>query len=428
MRLAFVGPLPPAPTGIADYDVDVLQALAPRHEIVAFTDQPTVDLMRMPRSVLVRPAAHLGAAEADLVVYQMGNGAAHAFMYPWLVRRPGLLVLHDLVLHHARAKEFLDAEEVRAYAAAPSNESRREAASVRLAAYRAEAEANHPSGAGRLAAVHLATTGRLLPYAYPMARLPAEASRAVAAHNDFVLSAVRAELPGVPAARLVMPMARVPVAPAAVLELRERYGIRPDQVAVGAFGLMTPEKEPELLARAFARALRLRPGLRLLLVGPVPKGRRLDRLLDAHGVLEHTVVTGHVPFEELAAHVELADVVAHLRYPTARETSAALLRVLAQGRATVMTDLENMSDVPADAVLRADPTDEEGAVTRALLRLADSPALRASLGERAAAYVAREHSAARCAESYDAALELAARSPDPPVPSSWPASWRELRA
>jgi glycosyltransferase involved in cell wall biosynthesis len=162
-------------------------------------------------------------------------------------------------------------------------------------------------------------------------------------------------------------------------------------------------------------------------VGPVPKGRHLDRLLEGHGVLAHTVVTGHVPFGELAAHVELADVVAHLRYPTARETSAALLRVLAQGRPTVMTDLEQLSDIPADAVLRADPTDEEGAVTRALLRLADSPALRVSLGERAAAYVAREHTALRCAETYEAALSLAARAPDPPVRATWPAAWKELR-
>ena len=66
----------------------------------------------------------------------------------------------------------------------------------------------------------------------------------------------------------------------------------------------------------------------------------------------------------------------HLRYPTARETSAALLRVLAQGRPTIVSDLEHLSDLPHDAVVRADVADEEGEVTRALLRLAESPALR----------------------------------------------------
>src|SRR5262245_47821411 len=109
MKVAFVGPLPFSPTGIADYDADVLQAIAPRHEVTAFTDQSTVDLTRLPWSVRIRPISHLANAQADVTVYQMGNGAAHAYIYPWLARRPGLLVLHDLVLHHARAKEFLDA-------------------------------------------------------------------------------------------------------------------------------------------------------------------------------------------------------------------------------------------------------------------------------------------------------------------------------
>ena len=36
MRLAFVSPLPPLPTGIADYAADVLAALDPVHEVEAF--------------------------------------------------------------------------------------------------------------------------------------------------------------------------------------------------------------------------------------------------------------------------------------------------------------------------------------------------------------------------------------------------------
>ena len=101
--------------------------------------------------------------------------------------------------------------------------------------------------------------------------------------------------------------------------------------------------------------------------------------------------------------------VVHLRYPTARETSAALLRVLAQGRPTIVSDLEHLSDLPDDAVVRADVADEEGEVTRALLRLAESPALRARLGAAARAHVASAHSPARCRETYAAAIEKTAR-------------------
>jgi hypothetical protein len=134
------------------------------------------------------------------------------------------------------------------------------------------------------------------------------------------------------------------------------------------------------------------------------------------------VATGRVPLADLPVHVEAADVVAHLRYPTARETSAALLRVLAQGRATVVSDLEHQADLPGDAVVRAEVTDETGELTRAILRLAGDPAARARLGSRAAEHVRSAHSATRVRDAWREALERARRLPDP-RPGGWPAHW-----
>ena len=54
----------------------------------------------------------------------------------------------------------------------------------------------------------------------------------------------------------------------------------------------------------------------------------------------------------------------HLRYPTARETSAALLRVLAQGRPVIVSDIANQKEIPDEVVRRVDPVDEEGDLTR----------------------------------------------------------------
>jgi len=132
VRLAFVSPLPPAPTGIADYSADVLGLLAGRHEIDAFHDQDGVEAGRLPPSCGVYPTSTLlvrhAARPYDLVIYQMGNGRSHDAVYELLPRLPGLLVLHDLVLHHSRAGMFLDSPEVRAYARDPSSPALREAA------------------------------------------------------------------------------------------------------------------------------------------------------------------------------------------------------------------------------------------------------------------------------------------------------------
>jgi len=426
MRLAFLSPLPPAGTGIADYSAEVLELLAPRHQIDVFHEQDTVNEERLPPNVTVLPAGRFLERHRDhaydVAVYQMGNGRDHGFLYDRLARVPGLLVLHDLVLHHARGRMFLDSGPVRAYAASPWDPGRRQAALPQLDAYRAEVAHAYPARAERLARVHLSTVGSLLPYAYPLFRLPVEASRVTAVHNDFMARAIRDEVPGAEVRVVPMPVCRQRVTAEVRERTRLRYGLGPETVVVGCFGLMTREKQIETVARAVARAAAHVPQLRLLLVGPVPEGSELEARLSALEVAGRTTIAGRVPFDDLPAHMEAADLVVHLRYPTARETSAALLRVLAQGRPTVISDLEHLAAIPDHAVVRADLADEEGAVTRAILRLAETPRQRERLGAAARAYAEREHSPAACRSAYEEALEAARARPDP-EPRDWPRHW-----
>jgi glycosyltransferase involved in cell wall biosynthesis len=426
LRLAFVSPLPPAATGIADYAAEVLGLLAGCHEVELFHAQDEVEAARLPEGAPVRRASALLARHRerpfDLAVYQMGNGRAHDFLYDLLPRLPGLLVLHDLVLHHSRAAQFLDSEAVRAWRRDPSSASARAAARPSLEAWRDELEYSYPGRGTRLFEAHLGTVGDLLPYAYPLFRIPVEASRAVAVHNAFTADAVRAEVPSAEVALVPMPAQAVPVPPSAVTALRARLGLAAGELLVGVFGLLTPEKRVDTVARAVARAVTRDPRLRLLLAGPVADAPRLAALLDRRGLRERTIVTGRVPLDELAVHIEAADVVAHLRYPTARETSAALLRVLAQGRPTIVSDLEHQADLPEGAVVRVDVTDEEGELTQAVLRLAGDPGARARLGAAAAEHVRRANAPSRVLDAWEGALERARRLPDP-RPQDWPGHW-----
>jgi hypothetical protein len=88
-----------------------------------------------------------------------------------------------------------------------------------------------------------------------------------------------------------------------------------------------------------------------------------------------------------------------------------------------VADLEHQEDLPEDAVLRVDLADETGGTTRAILRLAASPGLRARIGERAAAFVRRENAPERVLRAWEEALERALRRP-PPLPRQWPAHWK----
>jgi glycosyltransferase involved in cell wall biosynthesis len=426
-RLAFLSPLPPAGTGIADYSADVLGLLAPEYELELFHDQQAVDASRLPRGIAAFPVSEFRGRHAerpyDLAIYQMGNGAAHAFLYDPLARVPGMLVLHDLVLHHSRARAFLDSPAARAYAADPADVRRRDAAREDVEAYRAEATYTYPAHGDRLVEAHLATVGDLLPYAYPLFRIPVEASRLTVAHNAFMAAAIKEEVPGAPVMQVTMPVTATRVALAAVADLRRRLRIGADELVVGCFGLLTREKRIETVARAVARAAAALPRIRFLLVGPIPRTADLLKMVQRLGLADRTVITGRVPFGDLATHMEAADLAVHLRYPTARETSAALLRVMAQGRPTIVSDLEHLAEIPAHTVRRVDVADEEGEVLRAVLRLAESRREREALGRAAADFVAREHAPAQCRAAYEDAIEYARGLPAParrPWPPHWP--------
>lgn len=409
MKVAIVSPLPPDPTGIADYTMDVSHALATNHSVDFFYDG-TLSQKRPSRS---RPHEELRgvAGHYDAIVYQVGNGPAHDFQYAAMRDLPGAVVLHDLVLHHARSRIYLESNAARAYAADRSNAAKRSAALAEINRYTAEADAAYPEAGERLLDAHLNTAGDLLLFAYPFFQEAIRHARALGAHNAFMVDAVREELSRLklPASvtRVVMPVTRQAVDETRSRQLRDALGVSAETTVVGCFGLVTREKRIESVARAAARLRSLGRDLHLVLVGPVADAGWLTAVLERTGLQDVTTVTGRVEMTDFLAYMDVADIVAHLRYPTARETSAALLRVLAQGRPTVIADLANQAEVPENAVMRVDLADEEGGMAHSLLALIESPVRARRLGAEAASFVEREHSPGACASSYETLIDLA---------------------
>jgi glycosyltransferase involved in cell wall biosynthesis len=408
MRLAMVSPLPPAPTGIADYTIDVVRALGADADIDLFHDQDRLsDSLPSAFSIAELPG-RAASRRYDAVVYQMGNAPAHDFMYSWMEKVPGVVVLHDLVLHHSFARRFLESPEARAYAMDPSSRHKRVEAEKAHATYLAAVEAVYPGQGERLKDAHFNTSGDLLPYVFPLFEPALARAVAVGAHNEFMVEAIRAARPDLGCASLAMPVRAAEASPTVVSRLRQRFGIREGEPLAGCFGLVTPEKRIEMVARAVARIADLHPGLRLLLAGQVSDPAWLRALLDRTGVARRAIVAGRLEGDEFAAAMEIADVVVHLRYPTARETSAALLRVMAQGRPVIVSDIANQSEIPDRAVRRVDPADEEGDLARGLHALLSDSAAARILGERAREFVRDAHSDERTRDSYERLLKAAA--------------------
>ena len=75
-KVGYFSPMPPAPTGVADYSAALLPYLRARGPI------------------------ELNPATCDVAIYHIGNNPLHREIYERAVAEPGIVVLHDATLNH----------------------------------------------------------------------------------------------------------------------------------------------------------------------------------------------------------------------------------------------------------------------------------------------------------------------------------------
>ncbi|MEN3010901.1 MAG: glycosyltransferase, partial [Candidatus Bipolaricaulaceae bacterium] len=98
--LAYLSPLPPARTGIADYSQELLPELARYYQIELIIDQPEVSDPWLTANFPIRTVEWFEkhADRYDRILYHFGNSEFHKHMFRLLQRHPGVVVLHDFYL------------------------------------------------------------------------------------------------------------------------------------------------------------------------------------------------------------------------------------------------------------------------------------------------------------------------------------------
>ena len=424
MRLAYFSPLPPDRSGIARYTTELLPFLGREHHVDVYAAGAGASVPAGAANVfnahdfVWREKRH----PYDLSVYQLGNATCHDYMWPYITRYPGLVVLHDGQLHHARARLLL--------------------ADRREARYRTELALSHPEVPNGVA--ELGVQGLLghLTYLWPMVRIPIIASRMVAVHNAWLADRLTSAFPQTPCDTIRM---GVTDPTGGVRDdnreaLRNQLGLRPQDVVFAAIGGITPEKRIPQVLRALAAVGDAGPRARLMLIGSEARHYDVQADIDAHGVDDRVIVAGYVDDASLEKYLAAVDVCVCLRWPSSGETSASWLRCLAAGKPTVVTDLASLREVPTlvtrgvfspshvgslreydderqlPVAVAIDLLDEDRSLAIAMRRLASDADLRDRIGTRARRYWSEHHQCAAMAEDYARVIAAAAGRPGPVVP------------
>ncbi len=360
MRVAYYSPLQPSRSGVADYSALLLPALAERVEVV-----------------VARPGRFRRHPRADVALYHVGNDPEqHGWIVEALRRRPGVVVLHDFVLHHLVVGLTFGRKDFAGYLAAME----REAGLVgRLLGYAVLDNRIPPLWETR-------------PEEFPLAGEVLDLAAGLIVHSRYVEGRARAAGYTGPIRRIAHPAWPVPQVEPAQVE---------GSPLVGCFGHLNESKRVPQLLRAFAQLRGRRPDARLLLVGAFSS--RLRGLDLGEGVIREE----YVPEERLWSLMAACDAIVSLRWPTMGETSGSAIRALSLGKPLVVSDVGWFSELPDDAVLKVPVEGREAEELAAAFEALADEGARRSLGQAALRLVESEHRLDRVAEVYAAALEEA---------------------
>jgi glycosyltransferase involved in cell wall biosynthesis len=388
-RLAYVSPLPPQRTGIADYSAELLPHLAQHYEIEVISAQEEIDDPWIKANCPIRSAQWFNehADDYERVLYHFGNSEFHQHMFGMLKRAPGVVVLHDFYLSGVIA--HMDVTGV-----APAHWAR---------------ELYFSHGYKALHdRFHCKDTGSVV-IDYPCSLGVIQDSMGLIVHSSHSLKLASKFYGPEVAEWEVIPLARDSTVNIDRDEARRSLGLGHDDFLVCTFGLLGPTKLNHRLLEAWNQAsLAGIKRCRLVFVGqndPGVYGRELLAKISRQNANDSISITGWTDREAFRQYLSAADLCVQLRSCSRGETSAAVLDAMNHSIPVIVNANGSMDDLDASAVWKLPDEFTDKQLVEALETLWQHRERREQMGRAARKVILEQHDPQHCAELYKAALE-----------------------
>lgn len=334
-KIAFFTPLPPIQSGISDYSVDILNKLSNFFTIDVYIDQgykPNINF-REGISIFNHNKFESKQDEYHEVIFQMGNSEYHTYMFKYIQKYSGVVVLHDFNIHgllYHMANKQTNMDNYKEYLSED---------------YDSDFVNNYIEeilkGIGTVNIFGLPTNGVVTNYA-----------KKIIVHSDYAKKLLLEKDISRNVEKIFL-YAEIKELKNKK-ELREKYGVHEDKIIISAFGHIHETKRIMPILKAFKQLSDRYNDILLHLVGKPSASIEDDmkQYINKNNLNSKVLITGYTELEEFEEYIDLTDICLNLRYPYNGESSASLMRILSKGKCVLVNDLGSFSEIPNNCCVK----------------------------------------------------------------------------
>jgi len=325
-KIAWLSPLPPQRSGIANYSYWLIKALGPYLDIDLYCDTTEVDAgLKSEFGVYPLSAFPQQRQPYDETIYHLGNNSVfHKQIYKLAWNFPGTIVLHDYNLsafmHHA----FYLQSDWQLYEEA-------------LNYVDGEAERKKSHGFIPRLKRHNGTT--------PMSHAIVNRSRKVVVHHRWIKN----QFSDAPHVHVIPMFAQVNAEPTSeqIAACKKKFHLDEKNFLVTCLGFVNSNKLPQLQVEVVKRLLADGYPVHLFFAGETAEPvKRLQSEVEASEYRENITFAGYLDDADYFSVLQASDVVINLRNPSMGEASLTLTQALAVGKPAIISDSNQYREFP----------------------------------------------------------------------------------
>jgi len=336
ITIAFFTPLPPMQSGISDYSVDILCELANEYDIDVFIDDDYTVECDLPCNVKVLSHKEFDKRIVlyDRYIFQVGSSKFHTYMFPYISKYGGIVVLHDFNLQGILRQHSIipNSGDFKEYSRLLSYDYDKNTVDHIISeTFNWKREIIHKYPANRFVTVHVSNI--IVHSKYAKKELLARHSNinvmdiplyAKISSDDIIETKIRA---------------------------REILGIPQNKIVISSFGIITKTKRTLPIIKALEKLLTRNENIMSYFVSS-NRINGIDECVKNDYLNRYIFITGWLELEKFLLYMDASDICINLRYPYNGENSAAVARLLAKGKCVLVTDIGSFSEIPDECCVK----------------------------------------------------------------------------